>query len=100
VSKAAAALVKRADSRIRLLRGQKIILDSDLAELYGVEVRHLNQQIKRNAARFPTEFMFRLLEREEVLLRSQFVISNIGRDGRRYLPYALTEHGGIIAMLY
>src|SRR5713101_2826673 len=97
MSRAALAAVRRVDSRILYLRDQKIILDSDLAELYGVEVRHLNQQVKRNSKRFPAEFMFRLSNRDMKTLRSQFVISNNGRGGRRYLPYAYTEHGAIMA---
>ncbi|ACU05059.1 ORF6N domain-containing protein [Pedobacter heparinus] len=68
------------------------MLDSDLAELYGVETRVLNQAIKRNIVRFPDSFMFQLLEEEWNALISQFVISN-GRGGRRKLPYAFTEHG-------
>jgi len=89
--------VKRVDSRILYLRDQKVILDADLAELYGVEVRHLNQQVKGNAKRFPAEFMFQLSSRETKTLRSQFVISNNGRGGRRYRPHAFTEHGAIMA---
>ena len=64
MSKAAVALAKRADSRIRLLRGQKIILDSDLAELYGVPSKRLNQQVTRNVHRFPADFRFRLSRSE------------------------------------
>jgi ORF6N domain len=90
MSKAAVALAKRADSRILLLRGQKIILDSDLAELYGVEVKHLNQQLKRNRKRFPGDFLFRLSQREFQLLRSQFVTSNNGP--RRQALHALRIH--------
>ena len=97
MSKAAIALAKRVDSRILFLREQKIILDSDLAELYGVEVRHLNQQVKRNSKRFPAEFLFQLSKKEMTALRSQFVISDNGRGGRRYRPYAFTEHGATMA---
>ncbi|MBB5440587.1 hypothetical protein HDC92_004290 [Pedobacter sp. AK017] len=79
-------------SKIYLIRDQKVMLDSDLAELYGVETRVLNQAIKRNIVRFPDSFMFQLLEEEWNALISQFVISN-GRGGRRKLPYAFTEHG-------
>jgi len=74
-----------------------VILDSDLAELYAVPVRQLNQQVKRNRDRFPTDFMFQLTAKEEQALRSQFVISKKGRGGRRYPPYAFTEHGAIMA---
>ena len=82
---------------IVVLRNQKIILDSDLAELYGVPVKHLNQQVKRNAHRFPSDFLFTLTKAEQKSLRSQFVTSNSTRGGRRYLPHAFTEHGAIMA---
>jgi hypothetical protein len=85
------------ESRILILRHQRIILDSDLAELYGVPVRQLNQQVKRNQDRFPTDFMFQLTVKEDGALRSQIVISKKGRGGRRYPPYAFTEHGAIMA---
>ena len=85
------------DSRILILRHQRIILDSDLAVLYGVTVKRLNEQIKRNRERFPTDFMFQLTAKEEDSLRSQIVISKKGRGGRRYPPYAFTEHGAIMA---
>jgi hypothetical protein len=97
MNKTAIAAVRRVDSRILYLRDQKIILDVDLAELYGVEVRHLNQQVKRNSKRFPAEFMFQLSNKDMKTLRSQFVISNEGRGGRRYLPHAFTEYGAIMA---
>ncbi len=85
------------ESRILILRHQRVILDSDLAELYGVPVRQLNQQVKRNRERFPTDFMFQLTAKEDGALRSQIVISKKGRGGRRYPPYAFTEHGAIMA---
>ena len=97
MSKTSVALTRRVDARILLIRGKKVVLDSDLAGLYGVEVRHLNQQIKRNHERFPVDFMFRLSEKEAAILRSQFVISSEGHGGRRYLPYVFTEHGAIMA---
>jgi len=75
------------------IRGQKVILDSDLAELYGVELRSLNQAVKRNIGRFPSDFMFQLTNDEWESLRSQIVISNNNRGGRRYAPYAFTEQG-------
>ena len=81
---------------IRRVRGQNIILDADLALLYGVEVRTLNQAVRRNKLRFPPDFMFQLDHREAAALRSQSVISN-GRGGRRHRPYAFTEQG--VAML-
>jgi phage regulator Rha-like protein len=73
------------------VRGQKIMLDADIAQLYGVETRVLNQAIKRNADRFPKDFMFRLTQKEFTNLKSQIVTSSWG--GRRKLPYAFTEHG-------
>ena len=85
------------ESRILILRHQRVILDSDLAELYGVPVKQLNQQIKRNRERFPTDFMFQLTAKEHNSLRSQIVTSKKGRGGRRYPPYAFTEHGAIMA---
>lgn len=88
---------KPIDNRILLIRGQKVLLDSDLAVLYGVEVRALNQAIKRNEERFPSDFLFRLSEKEAALLRSHFVISNSKQGGRRYLPWVFTEHGAIMA---
>jgi len=84
-------------SRIHFLRQQRVILDADLAELYGVPVRQLNQQVRRNRGRFPKDFVFQLTPREDKALRSQFVISKKGKGGRRYSPYAFTEHGAIMA---
>lgn len=80
-------------NKIYVIRNQKVMLDSDLAELYGVETKVLNQSIKRNAERFPEDFMFQLSESEWQSLRSQFVTSKIGRGGRTYLPNVFTEHG-------
>jgi len=97
MNKTAIVLSKKVGSKILVLRNQKVILDTDLAELYGVPVRQLNQQIKRNRARFPMDFLFTLTNAEYQGLRSQFVISNVGRGGRRYLPQAFTEHGAIMA---
>jgi phage regulator Rha-like protein len=85
------------ESRILFLRHQKVILDSDLAELYGVPAKRLNEQVKRNHERFPADFMFQLTGKEEQILRSQFATSKKGRGGRRYPPYAFTEHGAIMA---
>jgi hypothetical protein len=85
------------ESRILILRHQKVILDRDLAELYRVTVKHLNQQIKRNKDRFPEDFMFQTSVREERILRSQFVTSSGTHGGRRYRPFAFTEHGAIMA---
>ena len=80
-----------------MLRGQKVILDADLAESYGVTIKRLNQQVNRNAGRFPSDFVFQISAKEDKSLRLQFVTSNPRRDGRRYLPYAFTEHGAIMA---
>lgn len=79
------------------LRGEKVMFDADLAMLYGVEVRSLNQSVARNRKRFPADFAFQLTDDELAALRSQLVISKKGRGGRRYLPYAFTEQG--VAML-
>lgn len=81
------------------LRGHRVLLDAELARLYGVETRVLVQAVKRNRERFPEDFMFQLTAEEAEALRSQIVISNTGpgRGGRRYLPYAFTEQG--VAML-
>ncbi|HXJ90796.1 MAG TPA: ORF6N domain-containing protein [Candidatus Binatia bacterium] len=97
MNKAAIVLGKRVGSKILVLRNQKVILDTDLAELYGVPVKQLNQQIKRNRHRFPADFAFVLTKREYESLRSQIVTSNAGRGGRRYQPRAFTEHGAIMA---
>jgi len=90
--------LERIEKRIIMLRGQKVMLDSDLAQLYEVPVSALNQAIKRNITRFPEDFMFQLTENEHESLRSQFVILEVGRGRhRKYLPYAFTEQG--VAML-
>lgn len=86
-----------ADPRIITLRGQKIILDSDLARVYGIPTFRLNEAVKRNRDRFPSDFMFRLTGREAVNLTSQFAISGSRHGGRRTLPYAFTEYGAIMA---
>lgn len=89
---------------IFLIRGRKVMLDADLASLYGVTTKRLNEQVKRNRSRFPEDFMFKLTENECASLRSQFATSNLksqivtsSRGGRRYLPFAFTEQG--VAML-
>ncbi len=87
---------KSIESSIRLIRGQKVMLDSDLAKIYGVTTAQLNQQLKRNSARFPNDFVFQLTRQEFGHLMSQLVISKQGRGGRRKLPYAFTEHGAIM----
>jgi len=85
------------ERKIYLIRGCKVMLDSDLAELYQVPTKVLNQAVRRNFDRFPSDFMFQLNEEELEGLRSQIVTSKVGRGGRRYTPYAFTEHG--VAML-
>jgi phage regulator Rha-like protein len=97
MAKTAIVASRKVDSKILVLRGQKVILDFDLAELYGVQVRHLNQQVKRNAKRFPLAFRFQLSAQEVKVLRSQNVISTPGHGGARYRSYAFTEHGVIMA---
>ncbi len=88
---------ERIKQLILFIRGEKVICDSDLAALYQVETRTLVQAVRRNFSRFPADFMFQLSKEEFEALRSQFVISNKGRGGRRYLPYVFTEQG--VAML-
>ena len=97
MTKTAIVVARKVDSKIFVLRGQRVILDTDLAELYGVQVRHLNQQAKRNAKRFPPAFRFQLSSHELKTLKSQNVISSEGHGGARYLPYVFTEHGAIMA---
>ena len=80
-------------NKIYLIRGQKVMLDSDLAELYGTETKVLKQAVKRNRNRFPDDFIFELTQEEFESLRSQIVTSNKGRGGARYLPLAFTEQG-------
>jgi len=85
------------ESKIYLIRGEKVMLDFDLAELYQVPTKQLNQQVKRNLYRFPSEFMFYLSDQELINLKSQIVTSSLDWGGRRKRPSAFTEHG--IAML-
>jgi ORF6N domain len=91
------ALAVQVERRIFLVRGQKVMLDTDLAELYRVPTKSLNLAVKRNADRFPDDFMFQLTDDEAAGLRFHFETSKRGRGGRRYLPYAFTEQG--VAML-
>jgi hypothetical protein len=88
---------QRIERRIQRIRGQNVMLDADLAELYEVETKVLNQAVKRNLERFPEDFIFRLTDDEVAGLRSQIVTSNESRGGRRYNPNAFTEQG--VAML-
>ena len=89
--------VARVESVILLIRGEKVILDSDLAALYGVSTKRLNEQVKRNRNRFPPDFLFRLTKADWGSLMSHPATSKPGRGGRRKLPYAFTEHGAIMA---
>jgi len=88
---------KKLKSMIYEIRGQKVMFDSDLAELYEVELRSLNQAVKRNIERFPADFMFQLTKNEWYVLRSQIVIANRDMSKMRFTPYVFTEQG--IAML-
>jgi hypothetical protein len=92
-----AAPIERIENRILLIRGHKVLLDSDLATLYGVETRRLNEQVRRNLARFPSDFMFQLTDAEFGLLMSQSATSNPRRGGRRKRPLVFTEHGALMA---
>jgi hypothetical protein len=89
--------VEAIERRIYLIRGQKVMTDSDLAELYQSQTSRLNEAVKRNRDRFPEDFMFQLTPTEAGSLLSQNAIAKAGRGGRRNLPYAFTEHG--VAML-
>jgi hypothetical protein len=82
------------EGRILLIRGQRVMLDSDLALIYGVTTKRLNEQVRRNIDRFPADFGFQLLVKEIRILRSQIATSTWG--GRRYLPWAFTEHGALM----
>lgn len=87
--------VANIENHILIVRGQRVMLDSDLAEIYGVETKRLIEQVKRNLGRFPEDFMFQLTREENADLRSQFETSS-QHGGRRYLPYAFTEHGALM----
>ena len=89
--------IERIASRICLIRGEKVMLDADLASLYGVETKNLNEAVTRNQHRFPEDFMFQLTTEEWDALRFQIGTSNTGRGGRRYAPRVFTEQG--VAML-
>lgn len=90
-------LVEIIERKIYLIRGHRVMLDNDLAEMYDVATKVLLQAVKRNLMRFPPDFMFQLNYQEVLALRSQIVTSKTGRGGRRYLPYVFTEQG--VAML-
>lgn len=89
--------IERIEKVIYLIHGHKVMLDTDLAELYDVETRILVRNVKRNIDRFPKDFMFQLTKKEDEVLRSQIGISKKGWGGRRYAPYVFTEQG--VAML-
>jgi hypothetical protein len=84
------------EHRIFTVRGFRVMLDVDLAAIYGVAPKRLNQQVKRNRARFPPDFVIQLTEKEAEALRLRIATSNEGRGGRRYWPYAFTEHGAVM----
>jgi hypothetical protein len=87
---------ERIENRILLIRSQKVMLDSDLADLYGVSTKRLNEQVKRNRGRFPEDFMFQLTLEEGSILRSQFATSRLNWGGRRTRPFVFTEHGALM----
>ena len=90
--------IERIERRILLVGGRKVLLDRDLAELYGVTTKRFNEQVRRNAGRFPSDFMFRLTAEQWQSLRSQIATLESGRGKhRKYLPLAFTEHGAIMA---
>jgi len=93
---AALAVMEKIEDKIYLFRGQRVMLDSDLAQIYEVETRVLNQAVNRNLGRFPKDFVFQLSRNEFNSLISQTVTSKTGRGGRRKLPYAFTEHGAVM----
>src|SRR6266567_7532710 len=96
-TKQAIATNEPIEPAIRVIRGQRVILDSDLANIYGVTTARLNQQVNRNLAKFPPDFMFRLTRDEFNSLMLQIATSKKGRGGPRKLPYAFTEHGTVMA---
>ncbi len=103
-NKTALIAIEAIASRIVVLRGQRVMLDADLAALYGVTTKRLNEQVRRNLERFPSDFMFQLTNQEVAILRSQFATSSSGArrlawGGRRYTPHAFTEHGAIMAAM-
>src|SRR5260221_6523593 len=90
--------IERIESRILLIGGRKVLLDADLAALYGVSTKRFNEQVRRNLKRFPPDFMFRLRAEQWRALRSQFATLEAGRGKhRQYLPLAFSEHGAIMA---
>jgi hypothetical protein len=90
-------IIPDVDGIIRTVRKQRVILDTDLAALYGVQTFRFNEAVKRNRSRFPEDFMFQLTKEEADALTSQIAMSKTGRGGRRTLPWAFTEHGALQA---
>jgi len=88
--------VERIAAAIHIVRGQRVMLDADLAALYGVTTKRLNEQVKRNRDRFPKDFAFRLTADELAVLRSRIATSKVGRGGPRYTPMVFTEHGAVM----
>ena len=103
-NKTALIAIEAIANRIVVLRGQRVMLDADLAALYGVTTKRLNEQVRRNLGRFPPAFMFQLTNQEVAILRSQCATSSsdarsLAWGGRRYTPHAFTEHGAIMAAM-
>ena len=92
-----AVTMERIEECIYTVRGQRVMLDSDLAKVYGVTTKYLNKAVKRNGERFPADFAFQLTRQEFANLRFQFGTSSSDYGGRRYLPYVFTEHGAVMA---
>ena len=88
---------RKIEATIRIIRGQRVMLDMDLAKIYGIPTFRLNEAVKRNRARFPEDFLYQLTKQELRNLTSQIAISSLSHGGRRHLPYAFTEHGAIMA---
>ena len=89
--------VERLHNLIHEIRGQRVMVDADLAQVYGVTTKRLNEQVKRNLDRFPAEFAFQLKREELAHLKSQIATSSLGHGGKRKLPWVFTEHGAIMA---
>ncbi len=85
------------DSVIHFIRGHRVILDTDLARIYGIQTFRFNEAVKRNRRRFPDDFMFQLTKQEYDGLILQIAMSKQGRGGRRSIPYTFTEHGAVMA---
>ncbi len=96
-NKTALVAIEAIASRIVVLRGQRVMLDADLAALYDVTTKRLNEQVRRNLERFPSDFMFQLINQEVAILKSQFATSSWG--GKRKRPLAFTEHGALMAAM-